>query len=107
MRNLYNIDEYLNDNYNYYIIIPDKWNDFLYQTSFEVKIIKNNLICEAGIKILFRGQIKQQPSYEIINSLTDNSSTIEIRDVSKKFDFISMGNHYEDLKDLFNYEEIQ
>lgn len=106
MRNLYNIDEYLNDNYNYYIIIPDKWNDFLYQTSFEVKIIKNNLICEAGIKILFRGQIKQQPSYEIINSLTDNSSTIEIRDVSKKFDFISMGNHYEDLKDLFNYEEI-
>ena len=107
MKEIHDIDKFLYDEYDYYILTPDKWNDYSYQTSFYVKIIKNEEeLEEFGCKLLFRGQNIEKSSFEIINELLENSNIIDIQSISNKFDFISLGNHYEELKQIFENEKL-
>lgn len=107
MKQIHDIDKFLHDEYDYYILTPDTWNDYSYQTSFYVKIIKNEEeLEEFGCKLLFRGQNIEISSFKIINELLENSNIIDIQSISNKFDFISLGNHYEELKQIFGNEEL-
>lgn len=107
IKNIDSLDNYILDEFNYYIITQDNWDDYLYKTSFNVTIIKNNSVLEkVKIKILFRGQTKKSPSYKIINDLMGNRNDIEIKAISDKIDFISMNDHYEELRDIFNDNDL-
>lgn len=107
MKQIHDIDKFLHDEYNYYILTPDKWNDYSYQTTFRVKIIKNKEeLEEFELKLLFRGQNIEKSSFEIINELLEDSNIIDIQSISNKFEFISLGNHYEELKQIFENEEL-
>ncbi|MDY0052682.1 MAG: ATP-binding protein [Aliarcobacter sp.] len=107
MKEIHDIDKFLYDEYNYYILTPDKWNDYSYQTTFRVKIIRNEEeFDEFEVKLLFREQNIEKSSFEIINELLEDSNIIDIQSISNKFEFISLGNHYEELKEIFNDEEL-
>lgn len=68
MKEIHHIDRYINDEYDYYILLPNYWDDYSFQTTFTVKIIKNKQeLEEFNIKILFRQQNIEKSSYEIIN----------------------------------------
>ena len=57
MKVIHDIDKFLDDENDYYILTPDTWDDYSYQTTFSVKIIKNKEEFEEfEIKLLFRGQ---------------------------------------------------
>lgn len=107
MKEIHDIDKFLYDEYNYYILTPSKWNDYNYKTSFSVTIIRNKEeLEEFHIRLLFRGQNTEKSSFEIINELLEDSNIIDIQSISNKFEFISLGNHYEELKQIFQNEEL-
>ncbi|MFW2566105.1 ATP-binding protein [Aliarcobacter butzleri] len=107
MKQIHDIDKFLHDEYDYYILTPDKWNDYSYRTTFRVKIIRNEEeFDEFEVKLLFRGQDIEKSSFEIINELLEDSNIIDIQSISDKFEFISLGNHYEELKEIFDDGEL-
>lgn len=107
MKVIHDIDKFLDDENDYYILTPDAWDDYSYQTTFSVKIIKNKQEFEEfEIKLLFRGQNIEKSSFEIIDELLGDSDIIDIQSISDKFEFISLGNHYEELKEIFDDEEL-
>lgn len=107
MKQIHDIDKFLHDEYDYYILTPDKWNDYSYRTTFRVKIIRNEEeFDEFEVKLLFRGQDIEKSSFEIINELLDDSNIIDIQTISDKYEFISLGNHYEELKEIFDDKEL-
>ena len=107
MKVIHDIDKFLDDENDYYILTPDTWDDYSYQTTFSVKIIKNKEEFEEfEIKLLFRGQNIEKSSFEIIDELLGNPDIIDIQSISDKFEFISLGNHYEELKEIFDNEEL-
>lgn len=107
MKEIHSIDRYINDEYDYYILTPDNWDDFHYKTSFIVTIIKNQELLDSfHLKLLFRNQEEGDCSYEIINSLLSERTIIDVANIIDELDFISIGNHYEELKEIFEEAEL-
>ncbi len=83
MKVIHDIDKFLDDENDYYILTPDTWDDYSYQTTFSVKIIKNKEEFEEfEIKLLFRGQNIEKSSFEIIDELLGNPDIIDIQSIS-------------------------
>ena len=83
MKVIHDIDKFLDDENDYYILTPDAWDDYSYQTTFSVKIIKNKQEFEEfEIKLLFRGQNIEKSSFEIIDELLGNPDIIDIQSIS-------------------------
>jgi hypothetical protein len=83
MKVIHDIDKFLDDENDYYILTPDTWDDYSYQTTFSVKIIKNKEEFEEfEIKLLFRGQNIEKSSFELIDELLGNPDIIDIQSIS-------------------------
>lgn len=107
MKEIHYIDKYINDEYDYYILTPDKWNDYNYLTTFFVTIVKDhNIFDKFNIKLLFKGQTIDKSSSKMIQELKINTQNINIIDISHKLEFITINNHYEELKEIFDNKEL-
>ncbi len=97
-----NEEEIANEIGDCYILIPDNWDDYGYKTTFKVNIYKNGeRYGEYARQILFQDkEIKN--SSEFLETLLEQNKFIEIKDISTKYKFISLGSEYEELKKIFN-----
>lgn len=99
----------VDDEYDYYVLTKNAWNDGGYCTTFEVKLLKNKqFYSQQNRKILFDGQTKEEESYRFLTSLYNSDNYVNIEDVKKVRQFISIGTDYDAIKEVFNdyYDEI-
>lgn len=90
------------DSHDYYVLLPNDWDDYSYRTSFYVKIIKNKEIYEdLKRKILFKEQVKEEYSFKKIEEYMETKSFIELKEIKELIPFISLGDDYEELKKIF------
>lgn len=98
------IDRLQNDEFNYYILMPDNWNDYGYNTTFNVKIIKNNDIHDNfRLKLAFKNQTSNMSSSDVLNSILGESAQglLNFEEIIESHEFISISDHYEELKEIF------
>ena len=105
----YTLDRFIQDEYDYYILTPNNWDDYGYATLFEVHIIKNKEVYSGMTRrILFDDQVEDKlvSSSRLNEYLEDNSA--DLTDFKNHYNFISLGADYKELKELFpdNYQEI-
>ncbi len=102
------IEKFQNDNTSYYILMSDNWNDYGYVTTFNVKIIKNKEIYDDfRLKLAFKNQNSNNSSSSILNSLLEDSGQVilDFEDLIESHEFISISDHYEELKEIFEEQE--
>jgi predicted ATPase len=85
-----------------YILTPDNWDDYGYKTTFKVNLYKNGeQYGEYSRKILFQDkEIKN--SSEFLKKILSKNKYIDIKQLSQKYKFISLGSEYEELKKIFS-----
>lgn len=101
------MDRFLNDEYDYLVLEASDWDDYEYETTFELMIIKDGeLYKDFIIKIAFKGQTSEKHSHEVFGDIFCNrsGSAIDIEDVSSLYKFVSMIGNYEELKKIFDDE---
>lgn len=88
-----------------YILTKNNWDDYGFKTSFHVKIFKNNEEYNAfERKILFDNQHEIDSSSEFLESLLGNNVCLQIEELRKNYNFISLGYEYKELKKLYPNE---
>lgn len=86
-----------------YILTPDNWDDDGYKTYFKVNMYKDGEnYGEFGRKILFQNQGEIASSSSFLESLLGRNKFIDMIEIKKKYDFISLGYEYQELKKIFN-----
>jgi energy-coupling factor transporter ATP-binding protein EcfA2 len=86
-----------------YILTPDNWDDDGYKTYFKVNMYKDGEnYGEFGRKILFQNQGDIASSSSFLESLLGRNKFIDMIEIKKKYDFISLGYEYQELKKIFN-----
>lgn len=86
-----------------YILTPDNWDDDGYKTYFKVNMYKDGEnYGEFGRKILFQNQGEIASSSSFLESLLGRNKFIDMDEIKKKYDFISLGYEYQELKKIFN-----
>ncbi len=103
-----NRNKVANDLGDCYILTPDNWDDYGYKTSFHVHIYKNGEVYESSRKILLENQVEGISSGSCFEKILDNNKCIEVQEIAKQVNFISLGEDYEELKKIFpdDYLEI-
>ena len=89
-----------------YILTPDNWDDYGYKTYFNVYIYKNGeQYKDFSTKILFEDEAVSSIIFD--RELGFNDS-VSLENIKERYKFISLGNHYAELKELFDdkFEEI-
>jgi predicted ATPase len=92
---------------DYYILTDDNWNDYGYNTTFNVRIIKDGELYEGmRRKILFDNQDEIDYSFHIFSQFNSKSSTANIEEVQQQKRYISLGHDYKELKKIFIKEDF-
>jgi len=104
----YNKDKVAEQLGNCYVLTSDNWDDYGYKTYFHVYIYKNGeQYKDFSTKILFKDE---DTSSIIFNSelRSVQNDFVTLENIREKYKFISLGNHYEELKKIFpdKFEEI-
>jgi len=89
--------------HDYYILTDDTWNDYGYNTTFNVRIIKDGELYEGmRRKILFDNQHEISYSSEVFSQFNLETKITDIEDVQKIKKYISLGHDYKELKRIFS-----
>lgn len=103
------IDRFINDEYDYVVLIPNDWDDYSYQTTFDVNIIKDFELYDGFIiKIAFEDQgVYPETSRKVFSEICkrEEKIIIDIEEVSNHYKFISMLGDYEEIKKIFKNED--
>lgn len=107
---LFSIDKLQEDDYDYYILTENSWNDYGYETSFDVTIIREKEIYEGfSIKILAENQdsiiIKTRELFNQYLQAIENHS-FELNSFAKNYKFISINLNYQELLELFSHDDF-
>lgn len=94
-----------------YILSSDNWDDYGYETSFNVNIYKNGEEYDRFTrKILFEQQEEIASSSGLLSKLLrlQKKKFIEIQSIKNEYNFISLGYEYSELKKIFpdHFEDI-
>lgn len=92
-----------------YILSPDNWDDDGYKTLFNVNIYKDGEeYGKFGRKILFENQEEIRSSGGFLEQLLNSKKFLEIQHLHGKYNFISLGYEYDELKKIFpdDFEDI-
>lgn len=85
-----------------YILTPDNWDDDGYKTYFKVNMYKDGEnYGEFGRKILFHNQGEIASSSSFLESLLGRNKFIDMIEIKEKYQYISLGYEYEELKKIF------
>lgn len=86
-----------------YILAPDTWDDYGYKTYFNIFVYKNGeQYGKYSRKVLFKEQEKIDSSSIFLEKLLDGRIYLEIEEIYQKYEFISLGSGYEELKKIFS-----
>lgn len=103
------IDRFINDEYDYVVLKPSDWDDYSYQTTFELMVIKDTELYDGFIiKIAFEDQgVYPESSRKIFEEVRkkEQKITIDIEEVSNLHKFISMIGDYEEINKIFQDED--
>lgn len=101
------IDKLKKDNDDYYILTDDNWNDYGYNTTFNVRIIKDGELYDGmHRKILFDNQNDIEYSYQVFSQFNPKKNITNIAEVQKEKKYISLGHDYKELKKIFIEEDF-
>ena len=104
----YNEDKVAKQLGDCYILTSDNWDDWGYKTYFHVYIYKNGeQYKDFSTKILFKDENTSSTIFKSKLSLRTHDY-ITLKNIQEEYEFISLGNHYKELKTIFpnNFEEI-
>lgn len=105
--NKLDIEQLKKDKNDYYILTDDNWNDYGYNTTFNVRIIKDGELYDGmRRKILFNNQDDIDYSFQVFSQFTPESNITDIEDVQQEKKYISLGHDYKELKKIFIEEEF-
>lgn len=104
---IYEIEKFINDEYNYFLLTPDLWSDYDYLTSLNLTIIYNNEIFEGyQIKMIFIDSNDREietSTYEYLNKFTNSFSSVEILN---DLNFISIIDDYFEISKILKTDFI-
>lgn len=103
------IDRFINDEYDYLILLPNDWDDYHYRTTFDLVIIKDNVqYDDFFIKVAFEGQgVYPESASGFFNELLSKTGqiTIDIEEVYEQYKFISMISDYVEIEKIFEHQD--
>ena len=105
--NKMDIEKLKEDKYDYYILTDDNWNDFGYNTTFNVRIIKDGEVYDGmRRKILFDNQDEIDYSFHEFSQFSPQNDMVNIEEVREKKNYISLGHDYKELKKIFTEDDF-